>query len=273
MNFCFICKTELNKNHNYYGSNSVCHSCRAFFMRSVKDAKFRNFHHELGTCVIDSKSRKSCKKCRFDACLKAGMIVAYVKHQNSEKNSVISNMNQEIKTVKILTNQLQIEEEHFLNNLHDAVKRTDTQTTFDIYVKNIYLICPQIFNSKHVHTNKDIEVMSRLNKFIHKKMVHTLGKKINTDDINELFEHNYGRFQAFQYAILFSDEQVMIEYANELVEHATKNKTVDEDAKNVFIQIVKSEKMSGSSYESFFDSPWANSAEIEIEHLKLYKVN
>ena len=115
--------------------------------------------------------------------------------------------------------------------------------------------------------------MSRLNKFIHKQMVHTLGKKINTDDINELFEHNYGRFRAFQYAILFSDEQVMIEYANELVEHASKNNTVHEDAKNAFIQIVKSEKMSGSSYESFFDSPWANSAEIEIEHLKLYKVN
>ena len=155
MNFCFICKTELNyKNHNHYGSNSVCHSCRAFFMRSVKDAKFRNFHHELGKCVIDSKSRTSCKKCRFDACLKAGMIVAYVKHQNSEENSVISNMNQEIKTVKILTNQLQIEEEHFLNNLHEAVKCTDTQTTFDIYVKNICLICPQILNSKYVHTNK-----------------------------------------------------------------------------------------------------------------------
>ena len=241
-------------------------------MRSVKDAKYRNFQHELGKCVIDSKSRKSCRKCRFDACLKAGMIKSYVKHQNSEKSS-ISNMNQEIKQVKILTNHLQIEEEHFLNNLHDSVKRTETQTTFDTYVKNIYLICPQVFNSKYVHTNKDIEVMSRLNKYIHKQMVHTLGKKINSDGINELFEHNHGRFRAFLYAILFSDEQIMIDYANELIEHAIKDNTVHGDAKNVFIQITKSQKMSGSSYESFFDSPWANSAEIEIEHLKLYKVN
>ena len=273
MNFCFICKTELNTNHNHYGSNSVCHSCRAFFMRSVKDAKFRNFHHELGKCVIDSKSRTSCKKCRFDACLKSGMIISYVKHQNSEKNSVISNINQEIKTVKILTNHLQIEEEHFLNNLYDSVKRTETWTTFDTYVKNIYLICPQVFNSKYVHTNKDVEVMSRLNKYVHKQMVHTLGKNINTEDINELFEHNYGRFCVFQYAILFSDERIMIEYANALVEHAIKDNTVHGDQKNVFIQIVKSPKMSGSSYESFFNSPWANSAEIEIEHSKLYKVN
>ena len=271
--YCFICKTELNKNHNHYGSNSVCHSCRAFFMRSVKDAKFRNFQHELGKCVIDSKSRKSCRKCRFDACLKAGMIVSYVKHQNSEKSSASNNLNQELKQVKMLTNTLKIEEEHFLNNLHDTVKRTETRTTFDTYVKNIYLICPQVFNSKYVHTNKDIEVMSRLNKFINKQMVHTLGKTSNTDDINELFEHNYGRLRVFKYAILFSDEQIMLEYANELIEHAIKDNTVYEDAKNVFIQIVKSPKMSRSSYESFFNSPWANSAEIEIEHLKLYRVN
>ena len=67
-------------------------------------------------------------------------------------------MNQEIKQVKMLTNHLQIEEEHFLNNLYDSVKRTETWTTFDTYVKNIYLICPQVFNSKYVHTNKDVEV-------------------------------------------------------------------------------------------------------------------
>ena len=33
---CRICKNATANNHNHYGSNSVCHSCRAFFMRSVK---------------------------------------------------------------------------------------------------------------------------------------------------------------------------------------------------------------------------------------------
>ena len=115
--------------------------------------------------------------------------------------------------------------------------------------------------------------MSRLNKFIHKQTVHTLGKKINTDDINELFEHNYGRFRAFQYAIWFNDKLIRTTYANELLDHAIKDDTVHGDAKDIFIQIVKSDKViTRSSYASFFDSPWANSAETEIEHWKLHQV-
>ena len=101
-------------------------------MRSVRSTKFRTFQHRE-ECVIDSQTRKSCKKCRFDACLQAGMKVSYVQHQNLKKSSTVSNLNQEIKQVKILTNELQIEEEQFLNNLYDTVKRTETQTTFDIY--------------------------------------------------------------------------------------------------------------------------------------------
>ena len=242
-------------------------------MRSVRSKKFGTFEHRAEECVIDSKTRKSCKKCRFDACLQAGMKVSYVHHPNLEKSSTVSNLNQEIKQVKILTNELQIEEEQFLNNLYDTVKRTETQTTFDIYVKNIQLICPQLVNLKYVHTNKDIELMYRLNKFVHKQLVHTLGKQINSDDINELFEHNYGRFRAFQYAIWFNDELIRTKYANELLGHAIKDETVHGDAKDIFIQIVKSDKLiTRSSYVSFFDSPWANSAETEIEHWKLHQV-
>ena len=272
MEFCFICKAELNKNHNHYGSNSACHSCRAFFMRSVRSKKFGTFQHRAEECVIDSKTRKSCKKCRFDACLQAGMKVSYVQHQNLEKSSTVSNLNQEIKLVKILSTELQIEEEQFLNNLCDTVKRTETQIIFDIYVKNIQLICPQLLNMKYVHTTKEIELFYRLDKFVHKQLVHTLGKQINSDDINELFEHNYGRFRAFQYAIWFNDELIRTNYANELLDHAIKDDTVHGDAKDIFIQMAKSEKMTRSSYVSFFDSPWANSAEIEIEHWKLHQV-
>ena len=84
MNLCSICKkTELNKTHNHYGSDSACYSCRAFFMRSVRSKKFKNFQHREEECVIDSKTRKSCKKCRFDGCLKAGMKLSYVQNKPS----------------------------------------------------------------------------------------------------------------------------------------------------------------------------------------------
>ena len=153
-----------------------------------------------------------------------------------------------------------------------TVKRTETQTAFDIYVKNIQLIFPQLVNLKYVHTNKDIELMDRLDKFVHKQLVHTLGKQIDSDDINELFEHNYGRFRAFQYAIWFNDELIRTNYANDLHDHAIKDDTVHGDAKDIFVQIIKSDNITRSSYVSFFDSPWANSAEIEIEHWKLHQV-
>lgn len=81
---CRICKAVTTDNHNHYGSNSICHSCRAFFMRSVKSLKYKTFKHNGVECVIDSKTRKSCKRCRFDACLQAGMRVSFVSYQSGK---------------------------------------------------------------------------------------------------------------------------------------------------------------------------------------------
>ena len=55
-------------------------------MRSVQSSNYRIFHHDgSGECVIDSKTRKSCKKCRFDKCLEAGMKVTFVQLEKSSK--------------------------------------------------------------------------------------------------------------------------------------------------------------------------------------------
>ena len=80
---CRICKTPTANNHNHYGSSSVCHSCRAFFMRSVKSNKYIDFVHNE-ECVIDSKTRKSCKRCRFDTCLQVGMRVSFVQYHSGK---------------------------------------------------------------------------------------------------------------------------------------------------------------------------------------------
>ena len=57
---------------------------------------------------------------------------------------------------RIMKNQLQIEEEQYLENLYDAARDNTTQLTYDLYVQNIQLICPQIINSNYVHTTKVI---------------------------------------------------------------------------------------------------------------------
>ena len=116
--------------------------------------------------------------------------------------------------MKVLKNELKIEEEEFLNNLYDSVKCSEIQTAFEIYVKNIQLVFPQSVNAKKVYTDKDIEIFYKLDKFVHKQIAYSLGKGINVEnDIIVLFEHNYGRFRAFQFAMWFNDELLRKQYA------------------------------------------------------------
>ena len=102
-------------------------------------------------------------------------------------------------------------------------------------------------------------------------MAQDLGKKICTEDISVLFEHNYGRFRAFQMAMWFNDDLFKAEVAKELVNHASKKENIS-DSEKTLIQIAKNGSMTSVQYESFFDSPWANSAQVEIEHWKLHQV-
>ena len=83
MDSCKVCGSLTASKHNHYGSDLICHSCRGFFMRSVKNSMFEKFKHNTldGQCVIDSKTRQSCKKCRYEKCLQAGMRNAFVQKQ------------------------------------------------------------------------------------------------------------------------------------------------------------------------------------------------
>ena len=122
-----------------------------------------------------------------------------------------------------------------------------------------------------MHKTKDLDLIDRLNKFVHKQMVQDLGKQMCTEDISVLFEHNYGRFRAFQMAMWFNDDLFKAEVAKELVNHASKKENTS-DSEKTLVQIAKNGSMTSVQYESFFDSPWANSAQVEIEHWKLHQV-
>lgn len=76
--FCKVCGAPAGK-HIYYGART-CISCRGFFRRSVQSRQFKAFAciSTLLSCPVDSKSRKSCKKCRFEKCLEIGMKVSWV---------------------------------------------------------------------------------------------------------------------------------------------------------------------------------------------------
>ena len=99
---CQVCGGEAGK-HNYYGAN-VCISCRGFFRRSVQSQQHTVFQCNRGVesnanasqCLIDSKSRKSCKKCRFERCLGSGMRTAWVLTEEERKARLLKRSNKQL---------------------------------------------------------------------------------------------------------------------------------------------------------------------------------
>ena len=78
---CRVCDQNCASKWNFYGADNVCPSCRGFFLRSVQSHNYKKFHEKQcnSECIIQSKSPKRCKKCRFEKCLAVGMKVSYVK--------------------------------------------------------------------------------------------------------------------------------------------------------------------------------------------------
>ncbi len=70
---CAICQVDTGNYNLNYGANT-CLSCRAFFRRAVQKTRNPQFSCKSGgACAITEATRRACKSCRFDACLRAGM--------------------------------------------------------------------------------------------------------------------------------------------------------------------------------------------------------
>ncbi len=77
---CDVCGDESSRHHLNYGAN-VCFSCRAFFRRAhqhrqtqAPTAAAPQFVCKWsGACVVTTKNRRRCQKCRYDKCVSAGM--------------------------------------------------------------------------------------------------------------------------------------------------------------------------------------------------------
>ena len=71
---CHVCGVTLDRKHLNYGA-VACYSCRAFFRR-VHQASMDlpDFQcKQGGGCIVNEKSRRKCKRCRYDACVSSGM--------------------------------------------------------------------------------------------------------------------------------------------------------------------------------------------------------
>ena len=83
---CPICDEVAFRDHLNYGAIS-CYSCRAFFRRihkvSADDPLLSCIHG--GKCQINLKTRRRCKKCRYDLCIRAGMQPKAVLNESERK--------------------------------------------------------------------------------------------------------------------------------------------------------------------------------------------
>ena len=90
---CRVCEKSVASRHNHYGADLVCSSCRGFFLRSVQSGLYDFFACSTNKgkkCVIDSKQRQSCRKCRFEKCIAKGMKVSYVLDKQDRCKRIMS---------------------------------------------------------------------------------------------------------------------------------------------------------------------------------------
>lgn len=100
---CLICNSGNAGRHKHYGGKA-CASCRAFFRRSVENDAYKRFEcpsfNKIGyECEIDSKSWGSCRYCRFQKCLLAGLRTSLVLTQKQRQERKMKRENRKTKIV------------------------------------------------------------------------------------------------------------------------------------------------------------------------------
>ena len=71
---CGICNADPQTKYLNYGAHS-CFSCRAFFRRALQKTRAPTFTCQRGgRCEMNAETRRRCQRCRYDGCIRAGMV-------------------------------------------------------------------------------------------------------------------------------------------------------------------------------------------------------
>jgi len=80
---CSVCSQPLAKSRVHYGG-VTCYSCRAFFRRNTQK-NCRNGCKFEEKCEINYKDRKACAHCRYEKCIRLGMLPELVLNEDEKK--------------------------------------------------------------------------------------------------------------------------------------------------------------------------------------------
>lgn len=265
---CKICENENATQYNHYGSVQVCQSCRMFFTRSVKNSMFKIFKHNFKTgCIIDSKNRKSCKKCRFDKCLDEGMKVSFVIGQKPCPKKEL-----------LFENLLTMDEEYHLKNLYRLVFDAASECTYQIMESDIslaYLILEGIPTKQRL-TDENLCLIDRIDRLSSLKMYQALGNENQLQDIiHTLADFNYGRIVTFFYFAFFGGRNETDQLKG-FIRYGRQSRKASDNV-NIIVDLaeksLKRDNLVLYEYEAFYDSPWAADLSTEEEHKSIFMVS
>ena len=268
---CRICKKPNASKYNHYGANYVCSSCRAFFMRAITCDLYKTFAHNANNatgkqCIIESIGRKSCKKCRFDKCLEAGMNIKYVNKQNCAKPSKTN-----CDVIAVQPTNYFVEKEA-LEKVFDMHWASSYQITFDCYGKSPKIFVDHVCQTQTcVSTDEFLKFAEYLDSFCIRNLANLLAHHSEIEeDIKFLLKVNSARVSNFYFALMFLDDwtdpEEFIEYGRQ---NRDKSVTINE-MMNLYDTYGKKTRIQ-FQYKTYFSSPWAEHSGIEEEHKRIYE--
>ena len=267
---CRVCQRPNASKYNHYGANFICGSCKGFFMRACQSDLYKTFIH-AHQCRIDSRTRLSCKKCRFDKCLMVGMKKSYVKSLEEKCKKILVQC-QSLKPVPITIQTFGEKVE--LERIYDLSKEKSLGILFEMYCKNpnafVSQICGQTLNG--INTDEFLTFMDFMDVAMLKHYCKLLTDHDGvSEDLEILFRTNFVRISSFYNILCFIDNWSELQ---DFVEYGQKNRKNSYDINQIMLvhDLFGSEDVK-LNYDVFFPSPWAVNADVEVEHRRLFHVS
>ena len=240
-------------------------------MRAVQTDTYETFLH-THQCVIDSRSRTSCKKCRFAKCIEVGMKVSYVKVHQEECQKILVVKNAGPNQEKTHTLAIDFAQEKLaLEDLFELYQSTSGYMYFEGYAKNPSAFLDQVCQvpiQQTQNVEEFIAFMDYVDIMGFSTFALNMTKKDGViEDAQVLFKHNYARLQTLFYIACFVDYSGVIE---EWIKHGQKFRQTSWNVEQLMLlhdsQATHTPKF---EYDMYFASPWASTVDIEYEHRKI----
>ena len=280
---CQVCGSKATK-YLHYGT-SACHSCRAFFRRAVDGNKFEQFKCKVEqNCQVQSKSWKSCKYCRFQRCLGAGMRASWVLSEEQKKVRSASRKGSSETTVACRSLKKpslpRPFEETFtrddflhLKNLYNAMLDIDVNTCTKWlkslgfkFLRESLATAEQVgrFNDKVIMSYKDLSYQ------VTEVMLENFsGLCLEEKEKQCLLKQNVPLLQALEtvFLVVTTQNPLTQDYLKAYVKKLGPEVAVNKDAEVIIDLTEKIRKSSPKeNYRKFYASPWAPEESTEKRH-------